>query len=312
MDRAAFQLFLEVAELGSISRVAALRQTAQSNISRQIAEFERECGGRLFERTGRGVALTGFGERIIPRVRAWLADTDQLLSDIRSSSGTPVGEVRIGILPSTAHPLITTLYMRLWSAYPDIRLSVRESQLGEVEAWLDSGRVDLAILFEGERALAASRVTTLATIGTYLVGSSDAPATRAAHIEFRSLGNLSLVLPGRPNRLRDMLDDEARRAGIVLRTILEADSLTVQREIAASGHGYAVLGPYAIARDVRAGRLRAARIVQPDLSRFVTLARARQGSLTPALRIVINLLKEISQQLADAGEYHEIEGQPPQ
>jgi LysR family transcriptional regulator, nitrogen assimilation regulatory protein len=63
---------------------------------------------------------------------------------------------------------------------------------------------------------------------------------------------------------------------------------------------------------VRAGRLRAARIVKPDLSRLVTLARARQGSLTPALRIVIMLLKEISLQLADAGEYHEIEGEPSQ
>jgi DNA-binding transcriptional LysR family regulator len=142
-------------------------------------------------------------------------------------------------------------------------LCVRESQLGEVEAWLDSGRVELAILFEGERALAAERVTTLATIGTYLVGSPDAPATRAAHIEFRGLGNLSLVLAGRPNRLPAMLDDEAWRAGIVLRTLLEADSLTVDREIAAIRQGYAVLGPYAIARDVRAGQPRAARIMQP-------------------------------------------------
>ncbi|WP_310085438.1 LysR family transcriptional regulator [Paraburkholderia phenoliruptrix] len=55
MERKASKLFIEVAELGSISRVAALRQTVQSNVSSQIAEFERECGGRLFERTGRGV-----------------------------------------------------------------------------------------------------------------------------------------------------------------------------------------------------------------------------------------------------------------
>ena len=38
MEREAFKLFIEVAELGSISRVAALRQTVQSNVSRQIAE----------------------------------------------------------------------------------------------------------------------------------------------------------------------------------------------------------------------------------------------------------------------------------
>ena len=303
MDRETFKLFVEVAELGSISRVAALRQTVQSNISRQIAEFERECGGRLFERTGRGVKLTGFGERIIPRIREWIADTDQLFNDIRTSSGAPFGEVRIGILQSTAHPLITALCERLNLTYPDIRLNVRESQLGEVETWLDSGRVDLAILFHAERAMTTERLATLATIETYLVGAPGSPILERETVDFRRLADLPLVLPGRPNRLRDMLDDEARRAGIVLRTILEADSLAVQREVAASGRGYAVLGPWAIAPDIRSGRLRAAKIVRPNITRFVTLASSRQGSMTPALRIVITLLKEIASDLSDSGLY---------
>ena len=216
--------------------------------------------------------LTGFGERIIPRIRAWIADTDQLFNEIRTSSGAPFGEVRIGILPSTAHPLMTTLCERINAAYPDIRLNVRESQLGEVETWLDSGRVDLAILFHAERAMTTERLATLATIETYLVGAPNSPVLQRETIEFRQLGGLPLILPGRPNRLRNLMDDEARRAGIELRTVLEADSLAVQREVAASGRGYAVLGPWAIAPDVRAGRLRAARIVKPNLTRFVTLA----------------------------------------
>ncbi|MGA9911748.1 MAG: LysR family transcriptional regulator [Paraburkholderia sp.] len=303
MEREAFKLFIEVAELGSISRVAALRQTVQSNVSRQIAEFERECGGRLFERTGRGVKLTGFGERIIPRVRAWIADTDQLFNDIRTSSGAPFGEVRIGILPSTAHPLMTALCERINSAYPDIRLNVRESQLGEVETWLDSGRVDLAILFHAERSMTTERLATLATIETYLVGAPDLPVLQRETVEFRRLEGLPLILPGRPNRLRNLMDDEARRAGIELRTVLEADSLAVQREVAASGRGYAVLGPWAIAPDVRSGRLRAAKIIKPNITRFVTLASASQGAMTPAIRIVIATLKEIASALSESGAY---------
>ncbi|RQR22985.1 LysR family transcriptional regulator [Burkholderia sp. Bp9143] len=309
MEREAFKLFIEVAEVGSISRVAALRQTVQSNISRQIAEFERECGGRLFERTGRGVKLTGFGERIIPRIRAWIADTDQLFNEIRTSSGTPFGEVRIGILPSTAHPLMTTLCERINAAYPDIRLNVRESQLGEVETWLDSGRVDLAILFHAERSMTTERLATLATIETYLVGAPDSPLLQRETVEFRHLEGVPLILPGRPNRLRNIMDDEARRAGIELRTVLEADSLAVQREVAASGRGYAVLGPWAIAPDVRAGRLRAARIIKPHITRFVTLASSSQGAMTPAIRIVIATLKEIASEFSESGVYDGLSSQ---
>ena len=54
MNLASVKLFLEVAEAGSLSKVAARRQTVQSHISRQITDFEAQCGGRLFRRTGRG------------------------------------------------------------------------------------------------------------------------------------------------------------------------------------------------------------------------------------------------------------------
>jgi DNA-binding transcriptional LysR family regulator len=42
------RLFMEVTELGSFTKVAALRSTAQSHISRQISIFEKKCGGALF------------------------------------------------------------------------------------------------------------------------------------------------------------------------------------------------------------------------------------------------------------------------
>src|SRR4051795_11793939 len=102
--------------------------TSQPHISRQISELERECGGRLFQRTGRGVVLTELGQRIAPKVRAWMASTEQLADEVRASAGTPIGKVRIGSLPSTAHPLLSTLHKRLKQQYPLIQLAVREGQ----------------------------------------------------------------------------------------------------------------------------------------------------------------------------------------
>jgi Bacterial regulatory helix-turn-helix protein, lysR family len=49
--------------VGSFSKAAIARRTVQSHISRQISDLERECGARLFRRTGRGVVLTDLGER---------------------------------------------------------------------------------------------------------------------------------------------------------------------------------------------------------------------------------------------------------
>lgn len=69
MNVSTVKLFLHVAEAGSLSKVAARRQTVQSHISRQITEFEGQSGGRLFRRTGRRVELTECGSRAAHRLR---------------------------------------------------------------------------------------------------------------------------------------------------------------------------------------------------------------------------------------------------
>jgi len=300
MHPAALKLFLEVADLGSFSKAAVARRTVQSHISRQISELERECGARLFRRTGRGVVLTDLGERIAPRVRTWLAETDQLVNDIRSSARVPIGEVRIGILPSAAHPLFTTVYERTRGQYPGIRLSVREGQGAELDALLDSGAVDLAILLRNEKS-ARGDEQPLAAVDTFLIGAPNDEVTRTPTIAFSRLDRLPLVLPSRPSPWRHLLDEVSRRKGVTLNVVLEADSVAIQKQVAASGAAYTILGPYAMMQDAREGRLQASRIVNPDLKRFVTLAMPKKGPLTLACRVVAQLVQQVAKDLEIGG-----------
>ena len=87
--------------LTSLSRASAALDLPPSVVSRHIAQLETESGSRLFRRTGRGVVLTELGERIYPRVKALIREGEQLADDIRTSRGVPMGEVRLGLLPST-------------------------------------------------------------------------------------------------------------------------------------------------------------------------------------------------------------------
>src|SRR4029078_1876019 len=84
MYYADWKLFIDCAELGSLSKVALVYGTSQPNISRQISELEKECGGRLFERTGRGVVLTELGDRITPKVRAWMVSNDAHANNVHT------------------------------------------------------------------------------------------------------------------------------------------------------------------------------------------------------------------------------------
>jgi DNA-binding transcriptional LysR family regulator len=291
VDYAAWKLFIDVSELGSLTKAAATHETTQPHISRRIGELERACGGRLFQRTGRGVVLTELGRRIAPRIRNWITQTEQLANDIQATAGTPVGTVRMGILPSTAHPLVSALYHRLKQRYPLIQLIVREGQGAQLETWLDNGDVDLAILYRHSPTPNHGDIY-LSRVPTFLVGPAGDPLTRAESVCFDVLDRLPLVLFCRPNSWRDRLDQLAAERGLVLDVAAEADSLALQTRIVSDGGIYALLGPYAIAGANVELRLQAARVVEPELSRHIALAMSRHGHLSLAGRTVMKLIED--------------------
>ena len=292
MDYAAWKLFVDAAELGSLSKVALAYGTTQPHISRQIGELERECGGRLFLRTGRGVVLTELGQRIVPKVRAWLAGTEQLVNDVRTSSSTPIGKVRIGSLPSTAHPLVNTLYKRLKERYPLIQLAVREGQGAQLETWLEDGSVDLAILYRTSPT-PKNGDTYLVETATYLVGAAGDPLISRPTVPFSALNNLPLVLFCRPSSWRNHLEQLCIEHGISLNVALEADSLILQTHIASDGGIYALLGPYAAAAAAKECRVLSSKLVRPVVHRYIALAMSRHGEMTLACRTVMQVTREI-------------------
>jgi LysR family nitrogen assimilation transcriptional regulator len=299
VEYARWKLFIDAAELGSLSKVALAYGTSQPHISRRIGELEQECGGRLFQRTGRGVVLTELGHRIAPKVRAWMASTDELANDVRTSAGTPIGKVRVGSLPSTAHPLVSTLYQRLKERYPLIQLTVREGQGAQLETWLEDGSVDLAILYRTSKSPKNGDIYLVET-STYLVSAAGDPLTSRPTVRFSALHNLPLVLFCRPSSWRNQLEQISAERKISLNVALEADSLSLQTHIASQGGIYALLGPYAVAAASKDRRLQSSKLVDPVVTRHIALAMSRHGSLTLASRTVMQLAQDIAKSGAAA------------
>jgi LysR family nitrogen assimilation transcriptional regulator len=120
-----------------------------------------------------------------------------------------------------------------------------------------------------------------------LVSAPGLALTSSETVEYRRLKGLPLVLPRRPSQLRSVLEETARSKGFQLTAVVEADSLRMQKEIVAANRQlYALMGPFSIEEELRRGRLRAAKIVSPELKRFVSLAMPRQGHVTQAVRVV--------------------------
>ena len=65
--------FVAVAENDSLSAAADVVKITQPALSRQVAQFERTLGIRLFHRPGRSLELTAAGREFLPIARGVLA-----------------------------------------------------------------------------------------------------------------------------------------------------------------------------------------------------------------------------------------------
>jgi DNA-binding transcriptional LysR family regulator len=289
---AKWRLFIKVAELGSVTHAATTLDVPQSVISRQIAVLERECGAKLFRRTGRGVVLSDLGQQVFPRVKTLMAEADQLSDDIRTVSGEPLGVVRVGVLPSAVPLFVGELLRAAAKRFPKVQLHFVEGSSVQLEDWLNQGRLDLSLLLR-EDANESQDEPTLRYRPLALIGPPEDPITSQSTIPFERLAGLPLVLPAEPHLLRARLDALALQRQMTLTIHVEADSIRLQEEVVAAGGGYAI-----VATPIEAtARFSVARIVEPDLTRRVVLSTTMLRPHTLATRAISQLIREIGARL---------------
>ena len=294
MDIKNLQLFFDIVEAGSLSKVCASRGIAQSALSKHIASLENEIGAKLFYRTGRGVVLTELGQSMMPRVRSLLSEFELLASEVRDQSNVPSGPVRLALQSSITQHIVGPLFQHVRADFPKIDLRLMEGFAGNIEEALANGRADVGVFSRyGDRIHKTDEA--LVTDELYLIARTGDPVVGNPSCRFADVAGLPLVLPGAPDGFHMMLLDEAKKAGVHLNTQIEVDSLTAMREIVANGAAYTILTRQAVSVDMQLGRIQVSRITDPVLSRTLVLAVSTQRPLTHASRTVIGLIRKLTQ-----------------
>lgn len=140
------QVFLAVAEAGSLSAAAKRLRITQPTVSRRVAELEATLGEPLFVRSADGVAITSFAERLLEparRMAEWAAEADRAAE---RRDVAPSGVVRITAAPGIVSDLVVPFAAWMKTRLPEVRLEV----LATVQN-LDLSRrdADLALRFGG-------------------------------------------------------------------------------------------------------------------------------------------------------------------
>jgi len=145
MELRQLRYFVAAAETGSISRAAERCAVAQPTVSQQIRQLERSLGAPLFDRLGRGVALTPAGRALLPRARRILSEVAETKAGLAEDLGAGRGRLVIGAIPTMAPYVLPPAMAALRAAYPECDLSVREDLTERLVDALVANEVDVAV-----------------------------------------------------------------------------------------------------------------------------------------------------------------------
>lgn len=155
MEIRQLQHFLAVVETGSFHAAAARVNRTQQAVSRSIKCLETECGARLFRRNERGrrVELTAFGQLLLPRAKAILAEVGEFQAQMEDLMGGGHKLVRLAAAPTAARGLVPQALAQFRKQRPDHRVQILRHVTPVALERLAAGVYDVAICDEPVEAL---------------------------------------------------------------------------------------------------------------------------------------------------------------
>lgn len=288
MEVRQLKALVAIADTGSFSAAADVLLTVQSNISAHLKKLEHELNTVLVDRSSG--TLTSTGSLAVARARRVLAELEALESDVRAMQHEVTGTVRVGIIGTTARWLVPQLLNKAPGRFPDLRLVFIESTTTTLEAQLDSGYVDLAVL-NLPHTSHDLLLTPLFEEELVLVTSREHPLAAESEIGVRALDGVPLLLPCHGTAFRYELDEAVAPLGIKLVARAEVDSTRLIASLTFEGYGPAILPATAVPSYIQ-DRWTTIPIRQMP-KRLVGVAQRPRTLPSAPVRAVLDLLTEI-------------------
>jgi len=149
LDLAIMRTLLAAVETGSFAAAARKVGRSESAVSQQIKRLEEQIGEPVFVRTGKQMALTGTGARLVEYARRLLDLNDEALSAASESSID--GTVTLGVPHDVTETWLPAVIEGFRRSHPSATLKVVEGRSAVLMSRLADDQIDLAIVFSASR-----------------------------------------------------------------------------------------------------------------------------------------------------------------
>lgn len=291
MELRIINTFLKVAQLQSFSKAADSLGYSQSAITVQIQQLENELGVRLFDRIGKNVTITNYGQEFIPYAM-------DVISSVTRAANFAVEEKELsGILKlGTIESVIATSFTEVLSEFhrrcPKVKTEIHTGGTRELQDMLQHNELDLIYtldepgydpqlvkLFEKP-----AEIVVMAGGQHPLAGRQDLVLKDVIHEEF--------ILMPRTSNYRHLFDAELARQKLEVHPFLELDGTDMALRLLEHNPYLTVLPRYAAAQQVQEGSIVVLPLSDCRMEQTLQLVHHRDKVITPQIRVMAEVIAQ--------------------
>ena len=204
------KLILSILKEGSFTAAAKALSITQPTLSQTVRQIETQLGESIFVRGKTPVQLTQAGELYVQAARRIIQAETQLKEAITMLHGRMEGTLRIGVINQRSSELLPQIIPDFFSAYPGVRLNIREDDPQTLEQLLLNGELDIA-LFSSEKQHSKLEYRQIASEEVVLITSKKTPLAQripsGTTIGLREVEHEHFILPPANEAHRRFFDE---------------------------------------------------------------------------------------------------------
>jgi len=282
------ELFVAVAEAGSIARAAERAHTVASAVSKRLSELETQFGTALLVRGAKGVELTSAGHTLLVKARTLLYQANQLEDELRQHASGVRGQVRMFANISAIVEFLPEALASFLKLHPDVQVQLEEQVSSTIAQAVADNRADLGILSE-QPALDGLLTVPFRVDELVLVTRPDHPLAQQTQASFEQTLDQPFVGLHADSALHHLLTRAAADAGRQINLRIQVTSFDAACAMVAAGLGISIVPRAATTPYVQSLKLTSIALSNDWAQRQLLLC-VRKGELHAAARLLLEHL----------------------
>lgn len=295
--------FLKVVELASFSKAAEKLHYAQSTVTMQIQQLEKELGTKLFDRVGNGVLLTEKGQEFAFHAYDILSAVEKAVTSVKVDSTdldkkNLIGKLFIGSVESIAAALLPDILLQFRDTCPKVETIVHIARRDTLIDEVHNNQIDLFFSLEKKRNVPGFKRVTLSKEEIIFIAPNNFNLAADEHIPLNKIVTMPFLLTEKGESYRYELDCILAEQDIEVNPVIEISNPETIVQLVEREAGVSFLPYFCCKKALEQETIKRINTTMSDMYMYSQLFYHKNKWLTPPMEIFISIAQEYFQSIS--------------